>query len=89
MNSIVHIDGMRSVHCVRAVFTALGGVPGIVRAEVTMGRADLTHDAALQPSSVAHAIAQAGYAVRAVERDARRLPLLPDGAAPDGGVVGA
>lgn len=89
MNSIVHIDGMRSVHCVRAVFTALGGVAGIARAEVTMGRAVLTHDDTVEPGAVAEAVAQAGYAVRAVERDARRLPLLPDGAAPEGGSVDA
>lgn len=87
--SIVHIDGMRSVHCVRAVFTALGGVPGIARADVTMGRAVLTHDDTLVPSDVADAIALAGYAVRAMEREARRLPLLPEDAAPDGGEPGA
>ncbi len=37
MISILHIDGMRTVHCVRAVFTALGGVAGVERAEVIDG----------------------------------------------------
>ncbi len=35
------ISGMVAVHAKQAVFTALAGVPGIVRAEVELGRAEV------------------------------------------------
>ncbi len=89
MISTVHIGGMRSVHCVRAVFTALGGVAGVARAEVTMGRATLTHDGLVEAGALEEALAPLGYAVVSVEREARRLPMLPEDAAPHGGEGGA
>lgn len=89
MISIVHIEGMRSVHCVRAVFTALGGVAGIERAEVAMGRATLTHDERFDAAAVADALAPLGYVVDSVAHEARRLPLLSEDAAPGSGDRGA
>ena len=38
MTSTAIITGMSCAHCVRAVFTALGGVAGISRADVSIGR---------------------------------------------------
>jgi copper chaperone CopZ len=73
--STVHISGMRSVHCVRAVFTALAGVDGIDRAEVSMGRAVLEHAGPVSYVAVDAAIAAVGFAVRAIDADRRRLPL--------------
>lgn len=35
------ISGMVAVHARHAVFTALSGVPGLVRAEVGLGRAEV------------------------------------------------
>lgn len=85
--STVHISGMRSVHCVRAVFTALGGVNGVGRAEVSMGRAVLEHERTLAHADVEAAIAAVGYVVRAIETDRRRLPLHPSDVPAHGGDV--
>lgn len=85
MMSTITIDGMRSVHCVRAVYTSLAGVAGIDRAEVSIGRAVLEHAGVLDEAMVADAIARVGYALRAVVTERRRLPVhLPptDRAAP-------
>ena len=42
--STLTISGMRSVHCTRAVYTALGGVKGVVTATVALGSAEVEHD---------------------------------------------
>lgn len=73
MLTVVTIAGMRSVHCVRAVFTALAAVPGIATADVRMGRAELTHDGQATEAALRDAIAVAGYTVTAVRHDRRRL----------------
>ena len=39
MTTTVSIAGMTCAHCVRAVFTALAVVPGIQRADVSIGQA--------------------------------------------------
>ena len=67
------ISGMRSVHCVRAVFTGLAGVEGIASAEVRMGEAVVTHDGRATEAALRRAVADAGYAVRAVREERRRL----------------
>jgi len=69
------IDGMRSVHCARAVFTSLTQVPGIDGADVVMGRATLTHDAPLDDAALRHAVQTVGYEVRTITTDRRILPL--------------
>lgn len=89
MISVVYIAGMRSVHCVRAVFTALGGVAGIDRAEVSLGRATLTHDGRVGEHVLGEVLAPLGYSLVSIEHEARRLPLLPEDAAPSGGGGGA
>ena len=70
------IDGMRSVHAVRAVFTALSGVEGILRADVAMGRATIEHDGHATAKVLSDAVAVAGYDVVSVEENRRRLPVL-------------
>ena len=42
--TVADIGGMRTAHCVNAVFTALAGVPGISRADVKVGRVEVEHD---------------------------------------------
>jgi copper chaperone CopZ len=66
---------MRSVHCVRAVFTALGGVEGILRAEVSLGEALIEHDERMTPEAVAAALEGLGYEL-AECRAERRLPVV-------------
>ncbi|MGH7670197.1 MAG: heavy-metal-associated domain-containing protein, partial [Gemmatimonadaceae bacterium] len=55
------IPRMRGPHCVTAVFTALTPVEGIVRAEVTMGAAEIEHDGRATAEALRAAIAVAGY----------------------------
>lgn len=70
------IEGMRSVHAVRAVFTALSGVAGIIRADVAMGRATIEHDGHATAELLRDAVAVAGYEVTGIAENRRRLPLL-------------
>jgi copper chaperone CopZ len=65
---------MRTVHCVRAVATSLGGVAGITGAQVRLGEAELEHDAPLDRSSIERAIELAGYRVDEIVT-VRPLPL--------------
>ena len=75
--SVVTIRGMVAVHAVRAVFTALAGVEGIVRAEVELGRATVEHDGRATPERLREAIALAGCEVESVvEEKKRRLPVV-------------
>ena len=74
MVSILTISGMVAVHSKRAVFTALAGVPGVVSAEVELGRAVVEHDASTTAEELAAAIAVAGCEVTATKME-RRLPL--------------
>jgi copper chaperone CopZ len=69
------IGGMTSVHAVRAVETALTPVPGIVRLEITLGRATIEHDGRATPAALRDAIAAAGYEVREVREERGRLPI--------------
>jgi copper chaperone CopZ len=72
----IRIDGMSCQHCVRAVFTALAGVEGISRADVTIGGAEIEHAGNVTGEQLDAAIAMAGYELAAVETDRRRLPLV-------------
>ena len=77
MPTSVSISGMTCSHCVRAVFTALAGVPGIDRADVSIGRAVIEHDSTVTPEQIRAAIAVAGYDVTDFKVDRRTLPLAP------------
>ena len=75
--TIARIGGMRSVHCARAVFTALAVVPGVTGAEVVVGRATIDHDGRATPEALREAIGIAGYTLlEATEERQRGLPLL-------------
>jgi copper chaperone CopZ len=69
------IAGMTAVHAVRAVYTAFAGVPGIVRADVSLGRASVTHDGTVTRAALEEAVAVAGFAVTDY-REERSLPTL-------------
>jgi len=69
------ISGMTCAHCVRAVFTALAGVPGIDRADVSIGKAVIEHDGSVTREAIRDAVAVAGYEVGETTDDRRTLPV--------------
>ena len=70
---------MHTVHCVRAVFTALTGVPGIELADVNRGVALLDHDGSTAEGDVRAAISLVGYEVTGISEERRGLTVLsPD-----------
>jgi copper chaperone CopZ len=77
MITTVSVSGMTCAHCVRAVFTSLAGVPGIERADVTIGRAVIEHDGTVTAEQIRDAVAVAGYTVGDTKDDRRTLPLAP------------
>lgn len=76
MITTVKVQGMSCAHCVRAVFTALGGVPGVLRADVTIGKAVIEHDDSVTPEALREAVAIAGYEVAEFREDRRTLPVV-------------
>jgi copper chaperone CopZ len=68
---------MSCAHCVRAVFTALAGVPGIQHADVSIGRAVIEHDGSVTREDIRKAVEVAGYTVEDTKDDRRKLPLAP------------
>ena len=77
MQTTASISGMTCAHCVRAVFTALAGVAGIDRADVSIGKAVIEHNGAVAPEDIRAAVAVAGYNVTDIKIDRRTLPLAP------------
>ena len=67
---------MSCAHCVRAVFTALGGVEGVSRADVSIGQAVIEHDGSATRDSIVEAISIAGYEVADFRDDRRTLPVV-------------
>lgn len=74
--TILRIRGMHAVHAVRAVETALGGLVGVSRAEVTLGEAKVEHDRELTVESLVDAIVVAGFDVEGWRQERRRLPTV-------------
>ena len=72
----MQLDGLVAVHAVRAVWTALGAVPGLVSAEVTMQGAILEVEGELDRAALDMALEAAGVSVRNVRVEARVLPVL-------------
>ena len=72
----VQLDGLVAVHAVRAVWTALGAVPGLLSAEVTMQGAVLELDGELDRAALDAALDAAGVSVRSLRVEARILPML-------------
>jgi copper chaperone CopZ len=75
MLTTVTVDGMTCQHCVRAVFTALAAVPGIQRADVSIGLAAVEHDGTVTVEQLRDAIAVAGYTVKDGTTNRRSLPI--------------
>lgn len=76
MITTARISGMSCSHCVRAVFTALGGVAGVARADVSIGQAVIEHDGSVTEDSIREAISIAGYEVAGFRDDRRTLPVV-------------
>jgi copper chaperone len=76
MVTTAKINGMSCSHCVRAVFTALGGVPGVARADVSIGQAVIEHDGSVSHDAIREAISIAGYEVAEFRDDRRALPVV-------------
>ena len=66
---------MSTPHCIRAVFTALTPVAGIISADVVLGSVDVEHDGRATAEALIDAIAVAGYEAVVVVEERRRLPL--------------
>ena len=62
-----------SVHSVRAIYTALQGVEGIVRADVSRTTAMIEHDGRATRDRLRWAVESAGYEVTEIFEDDRRL----------------
>ena len=77
MQTTVSISGMTCAHCVRAVFTALAGVEGIERADVSIGKAVIDHDRMVTPEQIRAAIQLAGYDVTDFGTGRSSLPIAP------------
>lgn len=69
------VEGMTCQHCVRAVFTALGGVEGIERAQVSIGAIEVEHAATVTLEQIREAVAVAGYQLGEAETSRRMLPI--------------
>lgn len=67
---------MTCAHCTRAVFTALSGVPGIARADVRVGTAEIEHDGTVTVDALRQAVETAGYTVADASENRRALPQL-------------
>ncbi len=72
----VQLNGLVAVHAVRAVWTALQAVPGIVTAEVTMAGAVLEMEGPLDRAVLDEALAAAGVSVQTLTVEPRVLPVL-------------
>jgi copper chaperone CopZ len=75
MRTRLRIEGMSCQHCVRAVFTALTPVEGILSADVAIGSVVVEHDGRATIDVLRDAIAVAGYEAVAAEEERRRLPV--------------
>jgi copper chaperone len=72
----LHIAGMSCQHCVKAVFTALTPVEGILSADVAIGSAIIEHDGRVTFEALREAIAVAGYDAALADEERRRLPVI-------------
>jgi copper chaperone CopZ len=76
MRTRLRILGMSTPHCIRAVFTALTPVEGIVSADVVLGSVEVEHDGRATADALREAIAEAGYEVAEVAEERRQLRVI-------------
>jgi copper chaperone CopZ len=64
--AVYGVNGMTCDHCVRAVTSELGAVPGVrdVRVDLAAGLVTVTSDAVLDAAAVRAAVEEAGYDLR-------------------------
>ena len=72
----VQIEGLLSVHAVRAVWTALSAVPGVLTAEVSMRGAVLDTDGPVDETLLAESLAMAGVHLVGMTVEKGQLPVL-------------
>ncbi len=72
----VQLDGLVAVHAVRAVWTALGAVPGVLSADVNMQGAVLEVEGELDRAALDVALDAAGVSIRSLRVEGRVLPVL-------------
>ena len=72
----VQIEGLLSVHAVRAVWTALAVVPGVVHADVSMKGAVLDTEGPVVLRLLEDALALAGVRVLGTTVEKGSLPVL-------------
>jgi copper chaperone CopZ len=75
MRTRLRVLGMSSPHCIRAVFTALTPVEGILSADVALGAVEVEHDGRATMEAMREAIAVAGYETILLAEERRRLPV--------------
>ena len=77
---LLSLGGMHAVHSIRLAFTALGGVPGITRAAVEMGHAELDHDGSASIDDlvvmITDALAAVGIEVLQARASKSALPMV-------------
>ena len=76
MRTRLRILGMSTPHCIRAVFTALTPVEGILSADVVLGWVEVEHDGRATGEALREAIAVAGYEAVVVAEDRRQLRVI-------------
>ena len=64
-----------SVHAVRAVYTALQGIEGIIQADVSRQGATIEHDGRAIAELLREAVGAAGYDVIEIREERRRLTV--------------
>jgi copper chaperone CopZ len=76
MRTRLRILGMSTPYCIRAVFTALTPVEGIVSADVVLGSVEVEHDGRATAEALREAIAVAGYEVVETVEERRQLRVI-------------
>lgn len=63
--TVFTVTGMTCGHCVAAVESEVGAIPGVLaaRADLATGRLEVEADAPVDPAAVAAAVDEAGYEV--------------------------
>jgi copper chaperone CopZ len=76
LRTYVQIEGLLSVHAVRAVWTALAAVPGVLHAEVSMKGAVLDTEGPVDRLQLEACLEQAGVRVLGLTVEKGSLPVL-------------
>jgi hypothetical protein len=65
-----------SIHAIRAVYTALSGVEGVLRADVRRSETTVEHDGRARCGALRDAVRMAGFEVESCTETTRELPTL-------------